>query len=75
MLTIFNFIKALAVWNLLIWVYAGLCFLALSFSVKPEFSTVVSYVYCAAFIFDLFKFLGLLYPVHPKVLDYVNNND
>lgn len=75
MKTLFKFLKSLLIWNVLIWIYSILCFLVLNISVKPEFSTVVSFVYCAAFIFDLFKFLGLLYPASPKVLDYVNDND
>jgi hypothetical protein len=67
------FLKSLIIWNLLIWIYSGMCWLVLNITVKSEFSTVVSFVYCAAIIFDLFKFLGLFYPVHPKVLDYVND--
>lgn len=75
MKTLFKFLKSLLIWNVLIWIYSILCFLVLNISVKTEFPTVVSFVYCAAFIFDLFKFLGLLYPASPKVLDYVNDND
>jgi len=55
------FFKSLVIWNVLIWIYSCLCYLALKLTIEPKFFTVVSFVYCAAFIFDLFKFLGLLY--------------
>jgi len=69
------FLKSLVIWNLLIWTYSGLCFLVLKFTIDPQFFTVLSCVYCAGFIFDMFKFLGLMYPAHPKVLNYVNDNN
>lgn len=73
--TLMLFLKSLAVWNFLIWVYSGMCWIILQTTIAPGFFTVVSLVYCAAIIFDLIKFLGLLYPVHPKILDHVNHND
>lgn len=69
------FLKSLIIWNLLIWVYSGMCWLALNITVKAEFSTVVSFVYCAAIIFDLLKSLAVFYSMSPKALDHVKNND